>query len=423
VRALRCARAKGLIARRRAGLSAAERIRLEEHLTGCAVCCEEARALDAFAQLIDVEAAGNRPSRHARAITRVLNAASVAELPAPTSSPRAAPYLLAGAMAAASVLGLLAYRAGWGGPAVEVPGPLAQSLEQVEAPAPEHPTELVHDLVALDQELRARLDAGDLRADGVALAPGAAVRSGASLETERGAGLVLGPALVELAAGGRALWDLERTTLRLDEGVVRAHVEPGQGEIFRVATDRFVVEVLGTEFEVTRDGVTVETGLVRVTDLEGAVLAVSVEGGESWRWNDPAREAPRVAPTVDVSETLARARSRLAQGNVPGARALIREALGANPSRVERAEAETLLAECALVSGDRARAAQRYLAVAESYARLSAGENALFAAARLERDLGRNARAAELFDLYLTRYPNGRFRADAQLRLEEALAR
>ncbi len=415
--ASRCATARKLIARRRSGLSAAERLRLEEHVTACTACCEEARALDAFAQMIDVHAAGGRPSRHARAITRVLNATSEAEIPAPApaSPSRAAPYLLAGAMAIAGILGVAAHRAGWGtgdgGPGEALP--TLAAADELERPAgpPEPP-------VSSDEPepLADRLDAGDLRMAGAAVAPGASIRPGSALSTDGGAELALGAAIVELEAGGSAVWDLDRTTLRLERGVVRARVEPEERSRFRVVTDRFAVEVIGTEFEVTSDGVAVEQGTVRVTSPEGEVFAARLEAGESWSVD----ELPRAEPEVDVSERLARARTRLARGDVRGARALIREARRADPSRVERAEAETLLAESALVAGDRARAAERYLAVAESYARLSAGENALFAAARIERELGHDARAAELFERYINRYPNGRFRADAELRLKEA---
>ena len=411
--ASRCATARKLIARRRSGLSAAERLRLEEHVTACTACCEEARALDAFAQMIDVHAAGGRPSRHARAITRVLNATSEAEIPAPASPPRAAPYLLAGAMAVASVLGVAAHRAGWGtgDAAPDAPSPTLAAAGELERPAgpPEPPPNE-------PEPPGDRFDLGDLRVAGDAVAPGAAISPGAALSTDGGAELALGAAIVELEAGGSAVWDLDRTTLRLERGVVRARVEPEERSRFRVVTDRFAVEVIGTEFEVTSDGVRVEKGTVRVTSPEGELLAARLEAGESWSVD----ELPRAEPEVDVSERLARARTRLARGDVRGARALIREALRADPSRVERAEAETLLAECALVAGDRARAAERYLAVAESYSRHSAGENALFAAARIERELGHDARAAELFERYLNRYPNGRFRADAELRLKEA---
>lgn len=408
----RCMSAKRLIARRRVGLTAAERIRLEDHLTSCISCLEEASALGAMSQMIEAEASGHRPSRHARAITRVLNAASEAELPAPP--PRAAPYLLAGAMAAATVLGIAAFRAGWGAPDPDA-GPVHAMVDPGDGQAAQRPEPAVE----REPAIAAALEAGDLRVDGVAIAAGDAIRAGVEVETKAGAVLALGPALVDLAAGGKAVWGLDRTTLRLDAGTMRAQVDPDRDSPFRVLTDRFIVEVLGTEFEVTEAGVRVDRGAVRVTDLDGALLAARVEAGESWSFRLAAEAAERVRPAVDVSETLGRARSRLAGGDVSGARALIRDALAAEPSRVERAEAETLLAECALVAGDRARAARRYLSVAESYRRLSAGENALFAAARLERELGNAARATELFELYLARYPSGRFRSDAELRLAE----
>ena len=69
------------------------------------------------------------------------------------------------------------------------------------------------------------------------------------------------------------------------------------------------------------------------------------------------------------------------------------------------------------VDGDRGAAVEAYLRVARAFAELPAGENALFAAARLEADRQRSAAAAQLLERYLERYPHGRFEREARARL------
>jgi hypothetical protein len=123
---------------------------------------------------------------------------------------------------------------------------------------------------------------------------------------------------------------------------------------------------------------------------------------------------------VSASVHLRAARAALARGSVPEARVELERALHARPSRLEQAEERTLAAECALVSGERARAVALYRAVADRYRDLDAGENALFAAARVAQESGDTALGRRLLERYLKRHPRGRFRADAERRLAEA---
>ena len=145
------------------------------------------------------------------------------------------------------------------------------------------------------------------------------------------------------------------------------------------------------------------------------------QGGASLRPTPAAEEGPSHAAPPRASPAAAAllesARSQLADGNVTAARRDIRAALAGRASRREAAEGQTLLAECALVSGDGAAAARAYLGVARRYADLPAGQNALFAAARLRAEAGSREEAVELFRRYLERYPSGRFAADARRRL------
>jgi TolA-binding protein len=120
---------------------------------------------------------------------------------------------------------------------------------------------------------------------------------------------------------------------------------------------------------------------------------------------------------LSVAERLASARRSLAKGSAAEAEKLAQSVLGLHPSARDAAEARTLLAECAVARGNSGRAISLYLDVARAYSTLPAGDNALFAAARLSERSGGSARAHELFEQYLRQYPAGRFRHEAERHL------
>jgi hypothetical protein len=130
----------------------------------------------------------------------------------------------------------------------------------------------------------------------------------------------------------------------------------------------------------------------------------------------PETKSPRRA-AVDPEALLLEARLQLAQREVVQARRSIDAALALALPAQARAEALSLRAECALVQGDRAAAAAAYLRVAKTFAQLPAGENALFAAARIQAERGERKAAADLLARYLERYPQGRFVLEASARL------
>jgi hypothetical protein len=115
-----------------------------------------------------------------------------------------------------------------------------------------------------------------------------------------------------------------------------------------------------------------------------------------------------------ADELLRRARAELAQGAVAEAKSSVAAALRARPSRAQRAEAASLQAECALVSGRPAQAQALYLAVVARYPHSDAGDNALFAAARLAQQRGEQAQSRELLERYLESYPRGHFHDEAE---------
>jgi TolA-binding protein len=217
---------------------------------------------------------------------------------------------------------------------------------------------------------------------------------------------------------------------------------------FRVVTDRFVVEVVGTSFRVDVEGVRVTHGTVLVRRAGSEEILRRVSAGESWRIDDDARRSARPstaepepgepgAPTaassaasadsdvarpgapraLDAATLLEQARRALAAGDAIAARAAAEAALAARPSRDDAAEARMLLAECAQLAGDAERAADLYLVVARRYPELAAAETASFAAARLRANAGRTDAARSLLSAYLDRYPSGRFRREATARL------
>jgi TolA-binding protein len=411
-----CLRIEPLIARRASGLSAAEALRLEEHLARCGTCRDAARILDGVRAVTEPDRLLSARARE-RALFRALEAAG---RPGPSVAVRSArtgwiwpAVACAAAMLLVLALGVLS-GSGRGGP--------SPSPELRAAASPE-----------VDRVL-----GGDARIAGRVLRVGEPLQAESTVETVDGATLELGPARIELEKQGALRWDAARSTVHLVQGAVTVEIEPGQSASFRVATERFIVEVIGTRFRVEADGVRVERGFVRVRSPDGAVLADAVGAGTAWR-APSMKAAAELAPSPEASgaaqasassaapagsyapsagELLSRARRRLARGDVAGARREIAAALTLRPGSADEGEASTLLAECALVAGNERDAARQYIEVARRHADLPSGENALFAAARLEANAGRAGAARALLRQYLARYPNGRFRAEAAKRLD-----
>jgi len=397
----RCRHAARWIDQAAADLSQEERSALEGHLSGCDACRRHAAAIDLFRQLSEVAVRlGPAPAAiYQRSIARSFQVAAAAPTP---SAGRIRPPVLFGATAlvgAAVVLIAGTLTGGW---------PF-ESVQPSPAPAPAARGD--------------RVLAGEVVQQGRHLGSGEALRSGFPLSTVAGATLAFGHAEVTLGAGGGVRWDPETMTVTLDDGGVDVEVDPAPGRSFRVATPRFSAEVLGTRFRVDAAGVRVTRGAVRVVAPDGSILAARLSAGDAFTLPEApaAPDAPAARPARREGKSSARwiaeARSHLAARRLEDAHRDLDAALAARPSRIEAAEAETLLSECLLVGGDQAGAAARYAAVAERYADLPAGETALYAAARLEATAGARDAARRLFRRYLDRYPGGRFRNEATDRL------
>jgi ferric-dicitrate binding protein FerR (iron transport regulator) len=403
-----CMQATQLIQARAAGLSQANALRLEEHLAHCPNCSHQAHLLDGLRELSDASAMPLTQGARQRA---VLQAFARVERPAPPLAAKTA-WLVpsaCGAMLAAALIG-------W--------GVLRQPV--------------------LDSGARAHVLSGAVerttRGEETAIA------------TQNGGVVQLAHATVELRAHTRARWNEPARALKLEDGSVVADVDPAQHRSFRVDTERFRVLVLGTRFEVSTSEVRVARGRVRIEALNGTELAV-LGAGESYTCagapcqpraeavrteiadvarepesTDPASEAvanrretrgAEVVPRPAVDRQLDEARQALGRRDVARAREIVASVLRENLSRRDQAEALSLRAECALVAGDSEGASSAYQLVAKRFAHLPAGENALFASARLDAERLSGASAEAGLTRYLARYPRGRFVKEAEARLRE----
>ncbi|HKP63858.1 MAG TPA: FecR domain-containing protein [Polyangiales bacterium] len=394
-----CLQATGWLAGRRAGLSDAIALRLEEHLAHCADCSAEAMLLDGLREISDAGAASLPASARQRA---VLHALAQAQRPLQRSAAQRS-WLMPSAFGALSAVALVV---------------LAVVLR---AGSP----------------MGDRVLSGELESAGRSLQSGAALAAEARLQTHNGARVALAHAKVELSKETQARWDSRTRLVHLERGSLAADVDPTLHQSFGVVTARFSVHVLGTSFQVSREQVKVARGRVEVVSPQGQRLAL-LGAGESWRLptqvaSKPVPPAPVTAPepvaqvapevavervqpsTLDVDAQLERARQALGQREVGRAQKLLGPVLTASLSAKQRAEAWTLQAECALVAGDSRAAEAAYARVAQRFAALPAGENAAFAAARLSAD--RNSERGLV--RYLARYPHGRFVKEANARLRE----
>jgi hypothetical protein len=419
---LACTRAGLLLDQRTAGLSGADALRLEDHLAGCESCAADASMLDAMRGLAHGSDGTLPKAARERALAGAFAQARAERgTPALLTFPRVLAMSAAVAAGVALGLSLRTLRPDAAAPVVAAK-PAPRSVTVALAARPEvapSAGEGVKPAASSDEAIGAITEQPD---DGVLRAP-------------EGATVALAHAELELSPGTEARWDRKHRVLQLERGSVLADVDPGPHQRFTVRTASFDVIVLGTRFEVTLDGVRVERGLVRVVAPNGHVLAQALGAGERFELGQRARgrhsprrqlgetsRAAEAASMADARQLLERARTALAEKHVAQARELIASALRLDPAEAERAEALSLRAEGALVEGRLDAAISGYLQVADAYAQLGAGENALFAAARLEKNRGRGGDAAQLFERYLARYPRGRFAKEATSRLRELRA-
>lgn len=250
-------------------------------------------------------------------------------------------------------------------------------------------------------------------------------------------------------------------TIVLERGRAGFHVAPRQADrAFVVVAGNAMVRVVGTRFEVARQGEAVEVA-VREGKVDVRYLGQVYRVAAGDRWSSPAAEETagllevgakagadagqdaaddaaaaseaearaaaesRKAAERAVAERAQRAQRSSSKGTSPSAPPSEEGAVAAPPAA--SSEPETSAAETAALAAEFAAAARlessapqealrRYQALARRDDRW--GSNALYAAARLALDVGERERAATLARSYLRRFPRGLNAPDARALLE-----
>lgn len=399
MRTTACDSVCALIDREAIGWTEAERLRVEQHLNECAECSENLNVSRFVRQTLRDASSELSEGARARAIKNALQA-STEKRPSLRVSPSFPRYAVGLGLAAAAAV-LIWF--------VRVPGNEPVPLAKQSASAP--------------RETRL---AEAPRPTPPAVAP-------VVVESTERAQHKFAHATVTFAPNTRTRFDEETRTLTLERGAIDVDVNPTPGLSFQVETENFRVEVLGTQFSLTTESVTVKHGRVRVLAPTGLVLASELGAGQTYTAESATPAAKKAAstsspkiparvPVKSAKELLTEARSALYHDDKAKTRSLIAEAERARPGRVERAEAGTLRAELAMLERDHTTAVGLYREVATRYAELPAGENAAFAAAQLALKVAPN-QAPALLQAYLTRYPDGRFASQVRERLRRLEAR
>jgi hypothetical protein len=228
-----------------------------------------------------------------------------------------------------------------------------------------------------------------------------------------------------ILAGPQSALAITGSGVHLERGEVEIHVAPRRGKPpFVVTAGGVRVEVIGTVFSVTRHGdrvrVVVREGVVSVTS--GGEVA-RVAAGSAWPAEPaaPVDEPAPAAPAVPAPPPASPPPPAPPAAPPPAPPRPARRP--AKPARASRAPAAPTAREryeaAARLEQTRPEEALR------EYRALSAGdgawaENALFAWARLELELGRRSAARATLRSYLRRYPRGSNAALARALLDGA---
>jgi ferric-dicitrate binding protein FerR (iron transport regulator) len=444
-----CLQAAQLIQARAAGLSQANALRLEEHLMHCPNCSQHAHLLDGLRELSDASAVPLTQGARQRAVLQAFARVERSQPPVAAKAAWLVPSACGALLAAALV--------GWGinrQPELEsdaharvLSGELERTTRGDETAIETQTGGLValaHAKVELRAHTRARWDA-PVRA--LKLERGSVVadvdptqHQTFRVETERFRVLVLGtrfevsPAAVRVTRGRVRIESpagMELAVLGAGDSYTCASApcRPRPAQVATAAVER--VNGQAREPEPPRsagDGQsrgTAARASVPEGDHEGTAVAGRTResnaalGEREAPASEGATRGAELVPRPAVDRRLDQAREALGRRDVARAREIVASVLRENLSRRDQAEALSLRAECALVAGDAAGAAAAYRLVAKRFATLPAGENALFASARIDAERLSGASAEAGLTRYLARYPRGRFVKEAEARLRE----
>ena len=287
---------------------------------------------------------------------------------------------------------------------------------------------------------------GRVTLSGVAMTRGAAMGPGGVLEiaAEGEAAFLVGRATeVRLYGPGRVAFDgtTQGPRLRLDSGRLTVQIAHRQAdETFAVTTAHGRVEVRGTRFVV---GYNAQGSYVHVDEGEVAAFRdqvpapFAVKAGDTFSFKvapepppaaaeapPPALE-PRPCPKSNCAEAGARARKAMRAGSPARALEVVDEALGmaadCSPGPRCLDELGYLRAEALRQAGRLEAAVTAYRSLNRPGATRAMRQNALYAAALLERRLGRAADARQCLEHAYAAYPDGALAEEAMAALLELL--
>lgn len=289
---------------------------------------------------------------------------------------------------------------------------------------------------------------GRVTLSGVAMTRGAAMGPGGVLEiaAEGEATFLVGRAAeVRLIGPGRVSCDgtTQGPRLRLDGGRLAVQIAHRQAdESFAVATAHGRVEVRGTRFVV---GYNAEGSYVHVDEgevaafREGVPAPFAVKAGDTFSFRaeapaepppapveaSPPAVEPRSCPKSNCAEAGARARKAMRAGSPARAVEVVDEALGmamdCSPGPRCLDELGYLRAEALRQAGRLEAAVTAYRALNRPGATRAMRQNALYAAAQLERRLGQTADARASLEHAYAAYPDGALAEEALAALLELL--
>ena len=386
-------------------LDAATELRLHAHLETCAACRERAATwralLPAMRPLAPPPPSPMRLRRMEVEIERQLANAAGVERPQPSRW-----FLVGGAVAAAASLVL---GATW---LLRHPHVASPSLEAAPFAAVTSRIGAVSASARFAAGGRVTIAAGDEL--------GLALESGATLK-------LIGPA--SLVLGG----DVAHVALRLDDGRLEAQVDHrASDQTFVVTLPDGRIEVRGTRFVVAGkergSWVRVDEGRVAVFELDGRQAAVGK--GETHMFAVPTPSTPPAqpaaerdecsAPKVDCRELTRRARTAMRERRFADTLAIVEPVVHARGACARRPlscrdEIGYLQAEAFRLGGDLDRAVTAYKALDRKDAPPATRQNALYAAAQLERSQGKLAGARADYERALSAFPAGALREETML--------